>query len=280
MVGWRADKDGSGELGGERTAKMSAEQPEMLLVDDAYGRRRLAVLQMAGHGEGARLPGLLWLPGFNSVMTSSKATSLAMWVASTGRALTRFDYSGHGQSEGRFEAGCIGQWLADCSAVLDWRTGGRQIVVGSSMGGYLALLLAQQRPQRLAALVLIAPAWNMTERLMWGEMGAPERAALARDGVWHRPSAYGDPYPITRRLIEEGRHHQIDIEHLPLSCPLRILHGCKDADVPFAGSEALVRHQTGDARLLPVPDGDHRLAREEDLALLKALIEEVDGVQR
>ncbi len=129
---------------------------------------------------------------------------------------------------------------------------------------------------RLSGLVLIAPAWNMTERLMWDEMPPATRAILQRDGVWMRPSAYGDPYPITRKLIEEGRGHLLDISNLPLPCPLRILHGAQDADVPFDGSVSLVKAQRGDARLVAVPDGDHRLAREQDIALLIRQIEELD----
>ena len=242
----------------------------MLVVDDAWGLRRLAVLRDAANGNAK--PGLFWLPGFNSVMTSSKATALAAWAAETGRGLTRFDYSGHGASDGRFEDGTIGQWLADSRAAFATTTG-PQIVVGSSMGGYIALLLARDAPSRLAGLVLIAPAWNMTERLMWAEMPPDARTALMRDGVWHRPSAYGDPYPITKKLIEEGRSHLVDIHKLPLPCPLRILHGAKDADVPFDGSVALVRAQTGeDAQLIAVPGGGHRLAREQDIALLLNVI--------
>ena len=253
---------------------MSERQPEMLDVDDRWGKRRLAVLRDAGTKP--ELPGVLWLPGFNSSMTSSKATALATWAGRTGRALTRFDYSGHGSSDGKFTDGTIGQWLADTRAVFEQMTLGPQIVVGSSMGGYLGLLLAQSVPERLAGLVLIAPAWNMTERLMWAGMPASTRAALERDGVWHRPSAYGEPYPITKALIEDGRQHLIDIHNLRIPCPLRILHGAKDADVPFDGSVALVRAQAGDARLVVVPDGDHRLAREQDIGLLIGLIEELE----
>ena len=244
----------------------------MLIVNDAWGRRRLAVLRDAGAS--ASRPGVFWLPGFNSVMTSSKATALAEWAAETGRALTRFDYSGHGASDGKFIDGTIGQWLADAQAVLA-TTAGPQIIVGSSMGGYIALLLAQAAPARLAGLVLVAPAWNMTERLMWAGMPPDARAALEREGVWHRPSAYGDPYPITKRLIEEGRAHLLDIHNLQLPCPLRVLHGANDADVPFEGSVALERGQAGNARLIAVPDGDHRLARDQDIALLIKLIEEL-----
>ena len=259
---------------------MNDRQPQMLSVGDAYGPRQLAWLRSAATGVGADQPGLLWLPGFNSVMTSSKASALAAWAARTGRELTRFDYSGHGASSGRFEAGTIGQWLADCRAVYARLTAGPQIVVGSSMGGYLALLLARElrgsEASRLAGLVLIAPAWNMTERLMWAGMGPEARAELERAGVWHRPSEHGEPYPITRALIEEGRKHLIDIDDLRLGCRLRILHGVMDADVPLQGSADLIARQVGaDARLVAVPDGDHRLARDADVA---RLIGEIEGL--
>ena len=245
----------------------------MLEVRDRWGRRQLAVLRAANPDPGH--PGLVWLPGFNSVMTSSKATALAAWADGSRRNLTRFDYSGHGASEGKFTDGTIGQWLDDTRAVFEQTTAGPQIVVGSSMGGYLALLLAQTGHARLAGLMLIAPAWNMTERLMWASMPPDARAGLERNGVWRRPSAYGDPYPITRRLIEEGREHLIDISALQIACPMRVLHGTKDADVPFDGSVALIGAQSGDARLVAVPGGDHRLAREQDIALLIQLIEEI-----
>ena len=259
---------------------MSETQPGSLRLDDAYGARRLSYLIDEPKGDGAALPGLFWMSGFNSVMTSGKATALAAWVAETGRGLTRFDYSGHGQSDGRFEDGTIGQWLADAREAFTRMTAGPQIVVGSSMGGYLALLLARALPEaeaaRLAALVLIAPAWNMTERLMWAEMTEDTRRALMAEGVWMRPSDHGNPYPITRRLIEEGRNHLLDIHDLPLPCPLRVLHGARDADVPFDGSVALIRTRSDDATLSAVPDGDHRLAREQDIWLLKRVIGEFD----
>ena len=257
---------------------MTGQQPQMLLVEDAWGKRQLAWMQREVAGAGQGKPGVFWLPGFNSVMTSSKATALDAWAEHDGRALTRFDYSGHGQSEGRFQDGCIGQWLADARAAFDQLTEGPQIVVGSSMGGYLALLLALTKPGRLSGLVLLAPAWNMTERLMWDEMDAKTRKTLERDGVWMRPSAYGDPYNISKKLVEEGREHLIDLFDLNVGCPLRILHGVKDADVPFDGSVTLIQRQGDtDSRLIAVPDGDHRLAREQDIALLIQLIEELSN---
>ncbi len=251
----------------------------MLDVDDAWGRRRLAWLRRKATAAGKDRPGVVWLSGFNSVMGSSKASALDAWAAPKGRALTRFDYSGHGQSDGRLDQGCIGQWLADARAAFEQLTQGPQIVVGSSMGGYLALLLALAKPGRLAGLVLIAPAWNMTERLMWDEMPPETRATLEHDGVWMRPSAYGEPYPITKKLIQEGRDHLINLSDLDLGCPLRILHGVKDADVPFDGSVDLIRTQRDtDSRLIAVPDGDHRLARDQDIGLLIRLIEDLDEV--
>lgn len=253
---------------------MSEQQPEFLhLPDDGWGARRIAFLRSPGRGTGEA--GLLWLPGFNSVMTSSKAEGLAGWVEGNGRALTRFDYSGHGLSDGRFEDGTIGQWLADSLAAFDHLTAGPQIVLGSSMGGYLAMLLLEELKRRedkfarVRGAVLIAPAWNMTERLMWTEMPQEARAALELEGVWRRPSAYGDAYPITRRLIEEGRRHLIDPATYDPGCPTTILHGAADADVPIEGSRELVRlSPRRDLRLVEIPDGEHRLARPGDIALL------------
>ncbi len=255
---------------------MTGQQP-LLEVDDRWGKRRLAFLRReARAGAGDRRPGLFWMSGFNSVITSSKATALDEWAEREGRALTRFDYSGHGQSDGTLADGCIGQWLADARAAFDQLTAGPQIVVGSSMGGYLALLLALAKPGRLAGMVLIAPAWNMTERLMWEEMPAQTREILAREGVWMRPSAYGEPYPITKKLIDEGREHLIDIYDLDVGCPLRILHGSKDADVPCKGSVELMNAQGNvNSRMIVIPDGDHRLAREQDIARLIEIIEEL-----
>jgi pimeloyl-ACP methyl ester carboxylesterase len=265
-------------MAGTESAKMAERQPNMLEVDDTWGRRRLAWMQREATPQGKARAGVFWLCGFNSVMGSSKATALDAWATREGRALTRFDYSGHGQSEGRLEEGTIGQWLADARAAFDRLTDGPQIVVGSSMGGYLALLLGLAKPGRLAGMVLVAPAWNMTERLMWEEMPPETRKILERNGVWMRPSAYGEPYPITKRLIEEGREHLIDLDYLDIGCPLRILHGLKDPDVPFDGSVELIQRQGDvDSRLIAVPDGDHRLAREKDIALLIRIIEEVEA---
>jgi pimeloyl-ACP methyl ester carboxylesterase len=227
----------------------------------------------------------MWLSGFRSEMTSTKATAVADWARRTGTGFTRFDYSGHGQSEGRFEEACVGAWVNEALAVFDKLTRGPQILVGSSMGGWIALLMQRElrrRPgdgeQRLAGLVLIAPAWDMTERLIRRAMPPEARRQLRETGVWLRPSAYGDgPYPITQRLLEEGEEHLLQPRgRFRSNCPIRILHGERDADVPFEGSLDLMDLYGGcDIALQPVPDGEHRLARPEDIAALIGFIEEL-----
>lgn len=264
---------------------MTGQQPQMLLVEDAWGKRQLAWMQREVAGAGQGKPGVFWLPGFNSVMTSSKATALDAWAEHDGRALTRFDYSGHGQSEGRFQDGCIGQWLADARAAFDQLTEGPQIVVGSSMGGYLALLLlrrlqAAHSPDlaRLKALALIAPAWDMTEELMWNQFPPSAKAALAKDGVWRRPSQYGDAYPITRGLIEEGRNHLLARQTFDPGRPVHIMHGLLDPDVPWEHTLDLESFLDGGwTRVTAIPDGEHRLSRPEDLAELFGIIEGLIG---
>ena len=252
--------------------------PQFLTVGTGAASRRIACLASPG-----RRPGLLWLQGFKSDMVSTKADALARWSATQGLALTRFDYSGHGRSEGRFEDGTIGRWAEEARAVLERLTTGPQILIGSSMGGYIALLLLRRLlvewPAGAAwikALVLIAPAWDMTEELMWARFTSEARASVMNNGVWLRPSLYGDPYPITRGLIEDGRRHLIGRERWSPGRPIRILHGRLDPDVPFAHSEALMRLLDGRcARLIEVPDGEHRLSRPSDIEEMLNLIREV-----
>ena len=191
--------------------------------------------------------------------------------------MTRLDYTGHGQSPGRIEDGTIGGWHDEVRTVFIELTKGPQVVVGSSMGGYLALLLlralmreAPAEAARIHAVVLIAPAWDMTERLMKPRLGEAARRDLAEQGVWLRPSRYGDgPYPITRRLIEEGGRHLIGAEPFDPGRPIHILHGLQDPDVPWEHTLDLVAHLDGDwTQVVAVPDGDHRLSRPEDIELL------------
>jgi pimeloyl-ACP methyl ester carboxylesterase len=227
---------------------------------------RLAWARLPG-----RLPGVVFLPGFRSDMQGSKALALRDHCISTGRTLLRFDYSGHGESAGRFEDGTTGEWAADAIAVFDALAEGPQVLVGSSMGGWIALLLALRRPGRVAGLVGIAAAPDFTARIT--ESLAPQaRAAIEREGAWHRPSAYGDPYPITRELLNEGTHHLLLAggAPIPLMVPVRLLHGQGDPDVPWQLSLKVAAALAGpDVQVVLVKDGDHRLSRPQDLALLR-----------
>lgn len=238
--------------------------------------RRLAV----DRGDGAA-PELVFLPGFRSDMAGAKAGFVAGHAASRGLACTRFDYRGHGRSSGRFEDGCIGDWLEDVLAVLERVVRHRAVLVGSSMGGWLALLAARARPGRVAGLVLVAPAPDFTARLIEPALTIPQRAALARDGVVHVPSGYGEPLPLSARLIEEGRRHLLLDAPLMLRLPVHILHGQQDPDVPWALSVELAGRLAGAAVILElVADGDHRLSREVDLKRLAAAIDRVVGQAR
>jgi len=234
--------------------------------------RRIAYDRITG-----REPGIVFLHGLRSDMTGTKAVALADWARRTGRAFVRFDCSGHGRSSGRFEEGAIGDWFADALAVLDLLTGGPQVLVGSSMGGWLALLLARAVPGRVKGLVGIAAAPDFTEDSMWAQATAAQRSALLRDGFIQRPGAYGDdPYVITRRLIEDGRAHLVLRAPLALPFPVRLLHGTADGDVPSAVALRLLGHATGpDMRLTLVKDADHRFSSPDCLALIETAVSEV-----
>src|SRR5262245_60779228 len=221
-------------------------------------------------------PGFLWLGGFKSEMTGTKATRLRQWAVAANRFFIRFDYSGHGISEGRFEDGMLSHWLAEARAVLALAKDRPMILIGSSMGGYLALLLAQERSGAIKGLVLVAPASDMTQALMEFEINANKEAlsAIARDGVWYRPSQYGDPYPITRKLIEDGRKHLLLPPGLDLACPVRILHGDRDRDVPWQhGRKTFDAIRSPHAQFILVKDGDHRLSRDQDVLAIERAAE-------
>lgn len=223
-----------------------------------------------------RQPGVVFLPGFRSDMEGSKAIALRDHCAATGRALLRFDYGGHGTSAGRFEDGTIGQWAADAIAVLDALTEGPQLLVGSSMGGWIALLVARARPARVAGLIGLAPAPDFTTELMWPAFNPSQRAEIMENGVLHLPSQYGEPTPITRALIEDGPRHNLLGAPIPLRCPVRILQGMRDPDVPWRHALRLVDALEGDdVRLHLIKDGDHRLSRPEDLALLTQTLDQM-----
>ena len=216
-----------------------------------------------------RSPTVVFLPGFRSDMTGDKATALAAFCAERGQAMIRFDYSGHGSSGGSFEDGTIGRWTEDALAVIDRLSGGKLVLVGSSMGGWIALLAARARPDRVAALIGIAAAPDFTEALMWEAMTFEERATIMRDGVLHLPSQYGEPYPITRALIEDGRTRLLLNGPIAIDCPVRLLHGQRDADVPWEMALRIAERVTSeDVEVVLVKDGDHRLSRPQDLALL------------
>jgi pimeloyl-ACP methyl ester carboxylesterase len=224
---------------------------------------------------------VVFLPGFRSDMTGEKASMLAAFCADRGQALLRFDYSGHGTSGGRFEDGTIDRWRDDALAAIDRQSDGPLILVGSSMGGWIALLAALARRDRTAGLIGIAPAPDFTEALMWQAMTPEERATLMRDGVLHVPSQYGEPYPITRALIEDGCNHLLLSAPIVLDCPVRLLHGQRDPDVPWETSLHIAERLTGpDVLVTLVKDGDHRLSRPEDLALLRRTLAALLGEDR
>jgi pimeloyl-ACP methyl ester carboxylesterase len=215
-------------------------------------------------------PTVVFLPGFRSDMNGDKASALATFCAARNQACLRFDYSGNGASGGRFEDGTIGQWFRDALAVIDHLSDGPLILVGSSMGGWIALLAALARKERIAALIGIAAAPDFTEALMWQAMMPAQRDTLMREGILHVPSQYGEPTPITRALIEDGRNHLLLNHPIKIDCPMRLLHGQDDPDVPWETALRIAERVTGqDVQLILVKDGDHRLSRPQDLALLR-----------
>lgn len=233
-------------------------------------RRQIAYDRIAG-----KLPGVAFLGGFGSDMTGTKAQALADWARETGRAFLRFDYSGHGRSSGRFTDGCISDWLADARSAISALTEGPQVLVGSSMGGWLALLLAREGVVPLAGLVTIAAAPDFTQS-MRNEMGDADRAAMLRDGFVLRPSDYGDPYVITRRLIDDGDRNGILSQPLHLPFPTRMLQGTEDGDVPVQVATALLAHVSGpDIRLTLVKGADHRFSTPQCLAMVTGAVQDV-----
>lgn len=226
-----------------------------------------------------RAPTVVFLGGFRSDMTGTKALALEDWAQRTGRAFLRFDYLGHGQSSGRFEDGTIGRWLDDSLTAIDQLTTGPLVLVGSSMGGWLSLLVARARPQRLPGLVLIAAAPDFTERMLLKGLSAEDRIALERDGRLERPSQYSpEPSVFTWKLIEEGRNHLLLDKKLTLPCPVRLLHGQSDPDVPWEYSLQIAQHLDAPEVITTlIKGGDHRLSTPADIARLIATVEELSG---
>jgi len=247
-----------------------------LSIDSSLPHRMIAVRAREGKN-----PGLVWLGGFKSDMKGTKAEALDRWAEKEGRACLRFDYSGHGESGGSFTDGTIGRWLEESLAVYLRFANGPQVLIGSSMGGWLALLLARALSQRsgvapIAGMVLIAPAVDFTEELMWKQFPDAIKREIEQTGLWMRPSAYGEePYPITRTLIEDGRKHLLLGGLIETGCPVHILQGVEDPDVPWRHAVELVsRFSRDDVVLTLIKDGDHRLSRPEDIERLIAAVKE------
>ena len=238
---------------------------------------RLAYHRIAARDAGASAPGVVFFGGFRSDMGGTKALWLEEWARSRGRAFLRFDYRGHGQSSGAFEDFGIGEWAKDAAEAVGRLTQGPQILVGSSMGGWIALLLAKRMPERVAGLVGIAAAPDFTEDGMWAQFSEAERRRLMEEGRIERPSDYSDePDVITRHLIEDGRRNLVLISALKLPFPVRLLQGTADADVPYHWALRLLGHlESPDARLTLVKGADHRFSGERELGILGAALEEI-----
>jgi pimeloyl-ACP methyl ester carboxylesterase len=250
---------------------MSDQVEEQGLVDGPNGR--LAFRRLAGRG-----PGLVWFGGFKSDMIGTKAEHLSRWAAEKGRAFLRFDYSGHGASDGRFEDGTISAWLADAVTAFDRLTAGPQILLGSSMGGWIAALLALRRPERVAGAVFIAPAPDFTEALLWDQLTGPERDQILTKGRLVEHSPYSpEPSIITRALIEDGRRHLILGGPIAIKAPVRIVQGMADPDVPWRHALAFAeRIESEDVGIILVKSGDHRLSKADELA---KIVEAVGSLQ-
>lgn len=247
---------------------------QFLDVESGAGSVRIAVRAREGEG-----PAIVWLGGFMSDMASTKAGALDAFAAKSDRRFVRFDYSGHGESGGRFVDGTIGAWLEQSLAVIARFAGPAPVLVGSSMGGWIALLAtlklrASASPLAPSGLALIAPAVDFTESLMWAAMSDDIRRQILEKGQWLRPSQYSEtPYPITRGLIEEGRRHLLLGKPLETGCPVHILQGALDPDVPMSHALKLVEHLPHDpVNVTIIPDGEHRLSRDQDIAKLVEIV--------
>ena len=223
-------------------------------------------------------PGLMFLGGFRSDMSGTKASALEAHCRKVGRAYVRFDYGGHGESSGKFEEGTIGEWAEDAVAILDGVSQGPQVLIGSSMGGWMMLLAALARLGRVKGLVGVASAPDFTEDLVRNVLAKATRDELDARGYFMRESEYEEPYPITRKLLDEGANHLLLRNDIPLTCPVRLMHGMRDESVPWETSLRLARAlKSDDVRLTLVKDGGHRLSRDEDIELIIQTAEELAG---
>jgi len=242
-------------------------QPNRLSASDG---ETIAYHHSAGEGTG-----LVWMGGFKSDMEGSKVLTLENWAREAGRPFTRFDYFGHGASSGQFRDGTISRWHGDALKIMDEVTDGPQILIGSSMGGWIATLAALARPKRVAGLVFVAPAPDFTERLMWQIFSEDVRKEILEQGEWLSPSEYGfDPYPITRALIEDGRENCVMDGPIGITCPIRVLQGLRDPDVPWQHALSFVELLASDDVIISlIKDGDHRLSDDQNLARLVDTVE-------
>ncbi|SDG15835.1 Pimeloyl-ACP methyl ester carboxylesterase [Limimonas halophila] len=242
-------------------------------LDTGHGAR------IAHHRTPGAAPGIVFLGGFASDMDGTKATALEAYARERGRAFVRFDYQGHGQSSGRFVDGTVSAWLADSLAVLDHLTEGPQVLVGSSMGGCMMLLAALQRPERVAALVGLAAAPDFTEDLLLPTLDEAARETLAREGVYNMPSPYGDPVPLSKALVDDGRKHLLLRDTIDLTCPVRLIHGMRDDDVPWHWSlKTQAALASEDVEVTLVKNADHRLSAPADLRRLERTLDGLNEV--
>ncbi len=242
---------------------------EFLTLEDG---NQLAYFHTQGH---ASAPSIVFLGGFMSDMSGTKATALERFCKAKDYCYTRFDYFGHGKSSGTFTEGTIGYWKNNVLAILDMLPNTKHIIVGSSMGGWLMLLAALERPEKVTALIGVASAPDFTENLIWNVMREDEKQELLNNGIFNQASDYSDsPYPITVQLIEEGRKHLLLDKTIPIHCPIRLLHGMKDDDVPYTLSVTLAQKlESDDVQLQLIKRSDHRMSSEEDVAMLERTIE-------
>ena len=256
------------------TAKMndSKDRPPTILPRDDGAT--IAYRRLDG-----KSPGVMFLSGFMSDMRGTKALEIECHCKAGGHAFVRFDYRGHGESSGDFVDGTIGAWVDDAVAVLDECTDGPQVLVGSSMGGWIMLLVALARPDRVAGLIGIAAAPDFTEDLMWDRFDDARRETLKREGVYLEPSDYAEePYTITHKLIEDGRTRLLLRRPIAIHCPVRLLHGMRDDSVPWMTTSRIAEKiLSEDVRIFLVKDGDHRLSRDQDIVRLKATLDDLLG---
>lgn len=234
-------------------------------------------VRLAYHLVEGKAPTVVFLGGFRSDMTGNKARAIDAWCRQRGQSFLRFDYQGHGASSGEFEQCTVGVWFNDALEVVDNLTTGPLVLVGSSMGGWIMSLVARARAQRIAGLVGVAVAPNFTSEIMWPAMTLESRNKIERDGVLLVPSQYDDePYPITKKMIDDGANHDVLGSPVSVSCPVRLIHGLVDPDVPWEMSMKLANAISGnDVVVTLIKDGDHRLSKPHELDRMLDAIDEL-----